>query len=302
MRDHEQRRVVTVGLLLGALAWLGGCASRSAPEPAATNRPEQLLAITQEHELIRFKAGQPQRVVSRQALKGLTANERVVGMDFRVARGVLYVLTDQGQLYTADPASGKLTPVGAGAGNNQGPALKGQTVGVDFNPVADRIRVVTASGQNWRLHPDTGAWVDADAAKEGVQGDGALAYAADDTHAASTPMVGAAAYTYNKDNDKLTTNYAIDLVGVRLVMQGSREGGAPVVSPNTGKLRTVGALGVSRVKEVAFDIADMNNAALAALGDGRRTRLYQVDLRTGSASLLGTVGDGTPLLGMAVEP
>jgi len=235
-------------------------------------------------------------------LQGLAAGERVVGMDFRVARGVLYVLTDQGQLYTADPASGKLTPVGAGAGNNQGPALKGQTVGVDFNPVADRIRVVTASGQNWRLHPDTGAWVDADAAKEGVQGDGALAYAADDTHAASTPMVGAAAYTYNKDNDKLTTNYAIDLVGVRLVMQGSREGGAPVVSPNTGKLRTVGALGVSRVKEVAFDIADMNNAALAALGDGRRTRLYQVDLRTGSASLLGTVGDGTPLLGMAVEP
>jgi Domain of unknown function (DUF4394) len=301
MRD-QQGHGFTLGLLMGALALLGGCASRWAPEPAPTNRPEQLLAITQGHELIRFKAGQPQQVVSKQALQGLAAGERVVGMDFRVARGVLYVLTDRGQLYTADTATGALTPVGVGAGNNQGPALKGQAVGVDFNPVADRIRVVTASGQNWRLHPDTGAWVDADAAQEGVQGDGALTYAADDVQAASTPKIGAAAYTYNKDNDKLTTNYAIDLAGARLVMQGSREGATPAVSPNTGKLRTVGALGVSRVTEVAFDIADTNNAALAALGNGRRTRLYQVDLRTGSATLLGTVGDGTPLLGMAVEP
>jgi len=301
MRE-QQRHGASVGLLLGALALLGGCASRWAPEPAPTNRPEQLLAITQGHELIRFKAGQPQQVVSRQALQGLAAGERVVGMDFRVARGVLYVLTDRGQLYTADTATGALTPVGAGAGNTQGPALKGQTVGVDFNPVADRIRVVTASGQNWRLHPDTGAWVDADAAQDGVQGDGVLAYAADDAQAGSTPKIGAAAYTYNKDNDKLTTNYAIDLAGARLVMQGSREGTAPAVSPNTGKLRTVGSLGVSRVTEVAFDIADINNAALAALGDGRRTRLYQVDLNTGKAELLGTVGDGKPLLGMAIEP
>ena len=299
MRD-QQGHGLTLGLLVGALALLGGCASRGASEPAPTNRPEQLLAITLGHELIRVKAGQPQQVVSRLALQGLAAGERVVGMDFRVARGVLYVLADSGQLYTANTATATLTPVGTASG--AGPVLRGQRVGVDFNPVADRLRVVTASGQNWRLHPDTGAWVDADAAQEGVQGDGALAYAADDAQAGSTPKIGAAAYTYNKDNDKLTTNYAIDLAGAKLVMQGSREGTTPAVSPNTGKLRTVGSLGVSRVTEVAFDIADINNAAMAALGDGRRTRLYQVDLNTGKAKLLGTVGDGKPLLGMAIEP
>ncbi len=299
MRFHPAHGA-SVWLALGAVALLGACANRLNAEPPASTRPEQLLAITQQHELIRFNAGQPQRVLARHALQGLAAGERVVGMDFRVARGVLYVLADSGQLYTANTATGTLTPVGTASG--AGPVLRGQRVGVDFNPVADRIRVVTASGQNWRLHPDTGAWVDADAAQDGVQGDGALAYAADDAQSGVTPHIAAAAYTYNKDNDKITTNYAIDLAAGRLVMQGSREGSTPAVSPNTGKLRTVGALGVARVADAVFDIADTNNAAMAALDDGRRTRLYQLDLVSGKAQLLGTVGDGQALLGMAIEP
>jgi len=33
-----------------------------------------------------------------------------------------------------------------------------------------------------------------------------------------------------------------------------------------------------------------------------RTRLYQLDLKTGQATLLGTVGEGQPLRGVAIEP
>jgi len=76
----------------------------------------------------------------------------------------------------------------------------------------------------------------------------------------------------------------------------------PVVSPNTGQLAVVGELGTGALEDAAFDIADTHNAALAALRRGGSTRLYGVDLDTGRATLLGTVGDGRALWGMAIAP
>ncbi len=86
------------------------------------------------------------------------------------------------------------------------------------------------------------------------------------------------------------------------MLQGSREGVLPVVSPNTGALTAVGALGTGALDDAAFDIADLNNAALAALRSGGRTRLHAVDLASGRATLIGTVGDGRALWGMAIAP
>jgi hypothetical protein len=110
------------------------------------------------------------------------------------------------------------------------------------------------------------------------------------------------AYTYNKQNDKLTTNYAIDRAAGTLVTQGSVEGVAPVVSPNTGQLRSVGPLGTGPVDAAALDIADTDNTALAALRQGGRTSLHLVNLATGTATRIGTVGDGRALWGIAIEP
>ncbi len=112
----------------------------------------------------------------------------------------------------------------------------------------------------------------------------------------------AAAYTYNKRDDKLTTNYAIDRALGTLVMQGSREGAEPVVSPNTGRLTTVGPLQAGTVEDAAFDITDTDNTALAALRSRGVTRLHLVNLATGQVTPLGTVGDGRALWGMAIEP
>jgi hypothetical protein len=91
----------------------------------------------------------------------------------------------------------------------------------------------------------------------------ALGYADGDPNASKTPQIVAAGYTYNKENEKLTTNFAIDAAAGALVRQGSVEGEQPVVSPNTGKLRTVGSLGVAGITDAHFDIADLNNAAFA---------------------------------------
>ncbi len=258
-------------------------------EPEGPPRKETVFALTEAGELLKFNAGQPQRILERRPVQGLGAGDALVGIDYRVARGVLYALSAGGRLYTLDTASGRLSPVGSGAPL----PLNAGAKGFDFNPAADRIRVVGADGQNLRLHPDTGAVAAIDPA---------LAYAPGDVRAGQAPQIVGAAYTYNQNDAKLTTNYAIDRAAGTLVMQGSREGATPAVSPNTGQLRTVGALGTGPVDDAAFDISDLSNAPLAALRQGGRTRLYLLDLASGRASLLGTVGDGRAIVGMAIEP
>ena len=159
-------------------------------------------------------------------------------------------------------------------------------------------------GHNLRLHPDTGAMVDGDATRDGVQPDGALRYVVGDVNFGSAPDIAGAAYTYNTRDETITTNYAIDRARGALVMQGSLEGAVPVVSPNTGQLRTVGALGLGALTDVAFDISDVANTALIAVRTASepRTRLHRVDLATGRATDLGQVGDGSALIGVAIEP
>lgn len=271
---------------LATLSLLAACASTS--EPAGEPRKETVFAVTDGAELIKFNAGQPQRILARLPLQGLDTGDKLLGIDFRVARGVLFALSASGKVYTIDTTSARLTRVGT-----QAVALAPGRWEIDFNPVADRIRVVADHGANLRLHPDTGALAATDPAP---------AYAPADTAAGKAPRVAAAAYTYNKSNDKLTTNYAIDIGLGTLVTQGSKEGAEPVVSPNTGQLFTVGPLGTGPVEAAAFDIADINNAAFAALRIGGRTRLHLVDLASGKATAIGTVGDGRALWGLAIEP
>lgn len=281
-------------LLAPAFALAAACAAPPATDagepPEGPASKMTVLAVTAAGDLIRFNAGQPRRVLERRSVIGLDNGDHLVGIDFRVARGHLHALSAAGRLYTLDTASGRLVAVGAGVPL----ALGAQAVGFDFNPVVDRIRVVAADGRNWRLHPDSGAL---------VAQDGALRYADGDAAAGQVPQLGGAAYTYNQRNDKLTTNYAIDLARGSLVRQGSLEGAVPVVSPNTGLLVTVGALGSGALDDAAFDIADTDNTALAALSVAGRTQLHRIDLASGRSSLIGSIGNGRErLVGLAIEP
>ena len=283
---------------LAVASLVAGCA---APVQEPLQLREQVVAVTAAHELLTFNAARPDHILERRPLQGLPAGDKLVGIDFRVARGVLYALGQSGRLYTLELGTGQLTPVGAGT---PPVALKGSAFGVDFNPAADRVRVVSNLGQNLRLHPDTGAQVDGDGSRPGLQSDPYLRYAWSDVNHARAPEVVAAAYTYNPNDGKLTTNYAIDRALGVLVMQGSREGETPVVSPNTGQLRTVGSLGLGPLTDASMDISDVNNTALAAVrtAGNPKTQLHLIDLNTGKATLLGVVADGSPLVGMAIEP
>lgn len=294
-----------------ALAGLSGCASWTPSWPKlpsfgggaagdGTARKEFIQAITTGNVLIRFNAGQPAKLLASQPLKGLQAGETLLGIDYRIAKGQLYGLGSSGRLYRINTDTAMATAVGAPLPFG----LTGSEFGVDFNPTVDRLRVVSNSGMNFRIHPDTGALVDARPDLDGTQLDGVPVFAAGDNNAGVPPALMAAGYTYNKQDEKITTNYAIDGSTRSLVTQGTLEGAAPMVSPNTGRLYTVGPLSVPAFSRVSFDISDLNNAAYAAFSnaDDGGTRFMEINLQTGAAKEIGRVVAGMTLRGIAIEP
>ena len=240
MRSLVSRLVVST--LSTALA---GLATPVIADAERTPAGITLHALTQTaasdaYQLIAISAAQPGKIARSVTLSGLEAGERLLGIDYRVAYGVLFALGSSNRVFTVDVVSGALTPVGTSAFASR---LEGERFGFDFNPAADRIRIVSDRGQNLRVHPETGAVLDYKPDQAGLQADAALSYAADDPHAGQAPQLVAAAYTYNTEDEKLTTNFAIDAARATLVRQGSIEGQQPVVSPNSGQLHTVARWG-----------------------------------------------------------
>lgn len=291
----------TAPLLTTAALLLAACGSAQKAETVGPAAKEEIIAVSAGNFLLRFNAGQPQQIRDRKPLQGLRTGENIIGIDFRVARGELFALASSGQLYKIDIAQARATAVGSPAVL---PSAGATEWAFDFNPTVDRIRVANNTGFNLRLHPDTGAVVDGDPAQDGVQFDGRLAYDAKDSNEGKTARIVGAGYTYNKTNDKITTNYALDGALGTLVHQGTKEGVAPPVSPNTGRLFTVGSLGIGSFAHATFDISDVSPTAYAGVhnkGDAA-SRWHRVDLATGMATFIGTVGGGEPLVGAAIEP
>ena len=267
--------------------------------PQGAERAEKAIAVTASNKMLKFNAGQPGRILATLNISGLQAGETLLGIDYRVAKDQLYALGSSGRLYTLDEDTAVATAVGAPFGVK----LDGTQFGFDFNPTVDRIRVVSNTGQNLRLHPDTGAVVDSNPALEGVQTDGKLAFAAGDMNFGKAPMAVGAAYSYNKADTKITTNFALDAATGTLVTQGSREGVMPAVSPNTGQLFTVGSLGIT-FNNASFDIQALSDVAFATLNSNstQASRWVMVNLKTGAAKSLGNIGGSERVVGVAMEP
>lgn len=234
-----------------------------------------VLGLTGGSTLLEFDSSAPSTITGRQPITGLAAGEVIRGIDTRPATGQFYALGQSGQLYTVNLGTGAATASGIPV------TLSRIDYGFAFNPVPDRARIVSASGQNLRVNPDTGA----------TTVDTPLAYAAGDANFGVTPTVTGAAYTnQNPGIQTTTTLYDIDAATNSLVIQNP---------PNAGTLTTVGALGVPLFNfgvgpGIGFDIDGATGTALASFvtatgGNG----LYSINLGTGAASLIGAFGTDT---------
>ena len=247
-------------------------------------------ALTASQKLINFSNLSPGTIARTVTITGLAAGETLVGMDFRPRNGQLFAVSSASRVYLLNTTTGAATVVGTAAFT---PAVNGTAFGVDFNPVPDRIRFVSDAEQNLRLNPDTG----------GVAGtDATIAFATGDANQSANPNLVGAAYSNNVAGATTTTMYAIDSNLDILVRQGSLTG-APV-SPNTGQLTTIGALGVNTSEQVGFDIADFNDYALASLTTvgAAQSQLYTINLTTGAATSIGVIGGGEVVRGLAIAP
>lgn len=217
-----------------------------------------------------WTAGKPMKVTGVEG--------KLIGIDVRPADGMLYGLFDDGSIAVIDASTAKATL----KSKLSSTLARGVAATVDFNPVADRLRVIGSDGTNLRANVDDGK----------VTTDGALKFADTDMHKGETPNIVAGGYTNSVKGAKETALYNIDATIGALVKQ------AP---PNDGILTAVGKLGV-KGKSYAFDIVTVDAAASEGwlLADGP---LYRVDLAKGTASEVGKIkGASGPVHDIAVLP
>jgi hypothetical protein len=247
--------------------------------PPAASATQTLHATTATGELISFSSDAPRNVLTRHKLTGLEPNDYIFGLDFRPADGRLYGLGRQGRIYTIDPASGVATAV---TRETFDPGLNGSAFGFDFNPVADRIRVVSDLDQNLRLNPNDGrvAAVDKNLAYE----------VGTSTQHLLNPDVVAAAYTNNVAGATSTQLYGLDAQDNAVVIQDP---------PNDGTIKRVGRFGTHSIGlDASFDIAP-DGSAYAAFRVNERATLFRVDLTAPVNA--GQPAADDPVIGTGIE-
>ena len=228
--------------------------------------------LTSTNSLIKYDGDNPGRSVATTGITGLASGELIVSIDFRPGTGQLYGISNASKLYILNTNSGAATQVGTTAFT---PVLTGTKVSIDFNPAADRLRVITDNGQNLRIHPETGAVAATDPAINGVP----------------SASVTGAAYTNSKAGTTSTELYNIEATTKKLYKQAD---------PNAGTLTEVGSLNVDITGSAAFDISPDNDEAVAVLNTSGGAGLYTISLSTGRASKVTDLGNQT-IIGIAIQ-
>ncbi len=288
--DGAATQLFTINLTTGVATLIGAIGGGDIIRDIAIEvRLPNVFAVTTSNILLSFNAATPGMVATGHPIRGLSRRERIVGIDFRPATRQLYALSSANRVYVLIINPTRVIAVRLNGSSNS--ALNGANFGFDFNPVPDRIRVVSDADLNLRLNPNDGSVANTD---------GTLAFAAGDPNAGQNPNVVGAAYTNSFQGSTTTTLYGIDSGLGALVTQGS-VGSAPV-SPNTGQLFTVGPLGVATTGTVGFDIASPSNAGFAALTPqgANQSQFYTINLATGAATLIGGIGGTEAVQGIAI--
>ncbi|MFI5859734.1 DUF4394 domain-containing protein [Streptomyces parvulus] len=265
----RKRTVATAGVLLATLC---AAPALAAPTAASVTGHEGLAAVglTKGQRLVQFDVDKPTRTWSLGKVSGLSGDKKLVGIDFRVQNERLYGVGDKGGIYTLNTMNAKAMKV-----SQLTVALAGKAFGVDFNPAANRLRVISDTGQNLRHN------IDDPAAPRVTTADGTLT---NPTTPPSTAMgVTGAAYTNNDLNTATaTTLFDLDTMTDSISLQSPA---------NAGTLAPTGKLGVNADLDAGLDIhynptTGMNHA-FATIGADGAYRLYAVNLLNGKATSKG---------------
>ena len=192
---------------------------------------------------------------------------KLIGIDYRVQDDKFYGVGDDEGVYTINTRTGAATKV-----SELTVALSGTHFDIDFNPAADRLRVISDDGQNLR-HQIGGT----------TTNDGVLDYAG----ATATGVTGAAYTNNDLSAVTATTLFDVDSNLDQAVIQ---------LPPNDGTLNLTGKLAINVSQIVGFDIqskvssgrtvSDKAYASLRSSETGEPS-LYRIDVLSGKATKVG---------------
>ena len=260
----------------GGSSWGGGDSSScESGDGSRQSSSLQVVGLTDDQRLICFNEKSPGDARDLGFVSGLIGDTKLIGIDFRVQDKKMYGVGNQGGIYMIDTRN-----AAAIKASQLTVALVGTSFGVDFNPAADRLRIVSDTGQNLRHNINAG----------GVTlVDDPLDYpTAINTPGPNAIGVTGSAYTNNDlDATTATTLYALDTRLDQIAIQSP---------PNDGTLAATGKLTIDATSSAGFDIySTIRNGvtvavqSLAALqtADGVIS-LFSISLPTSKATTRGT--------------
>lgn len=266
--------------MTGSVRYRSALIAASVLAAAGIAQAEVTVALTSSNQLVTFDTAMPGSVIfTSPAISGLSVGDSIVDIDYYPVNGMLHGIGASGTLYRINSTTGVATV----------DAVPQMSMGVvqrmDFNPAADRLRVLSANDANFRITPSVGTGGSNGANTGLVTPDGTFMYAG----GMPNPNLVAAAYTNNFDGTASTTLYTIDADLDALVIHS----GAPQFS----MLTQVGALGVNVGQDVGFDVSP-SGAAFVSSGNS----LFTIDLSTGMLTPVGSIGTPLGVISIAVVP
>jgi hypothetical protein len=287
--NRSIRRVVVVSaavflVVLGA----GRAADASGHDKDDVSENLRAFGLTHDGRLVRFATRAPERARTVDFIAGLSGSDTaLVGIDFRVQDGKLYGVGNFGGVYTIDTKTAQATLV-----STLTVPLSGNTFGVDFNPAADRLRIISDTGQNLAHNVNA----------EGVTASNAmLTYTPPPTAPVVASGVAAAAYTNNDLNQPATgtTLFDLDTMLDQIVIQSP---------PGNGILVATGQLGFDAGAEAGLDIYTrlskgiaVSNHAFATLAMNGKYALFAINVLTGRATWLGRFDEAVVDIALPVD-
>ena len=238
-------------------------------------------ALTSTGSIISFNTGSPSDITASATVSGLASGETLVQITYHPADGKIYGLTSDQLLCIVDPGSGVATLVSSSAFTDD--TISSPAIG--FDPVQDQLRVITAE-YNLRVS----------AAGALVQSATKVAFDSGDTYSGKTPQLAAIVYGNPAVGAGSTTLYALDVTTQSLLRVGDADAGT-ASSADSGDLHTIGSVGVSFTANAGLAIQSGNDTAYAVLQQsGSGAALYTIDLGSGAAAEVGSIGDGEQTL------
>ncbi|MFD9331839.1 DUF4394 domain-containing protein [Streptomyces sp. NPDC060065] len=302
MRKQAVIGVLTMAVAIGTVGAVGTGALGGGSETSSSGAVEakggngtlpkalgpsglRAVGLTADQRLIAFRVDRPTDTAPLGKVSGLKGDMALVGIDYRVQNNKLYGVGDRGGIYTIREVGARATKV-----SQLTVALQGKSFGVDFNPAANRLRVISDTGQNLRHNLDDQAGAPAAGT---TATDGTLTNPPVPPNQGATALgVTAAAYTNNDlDTTTATTLFDLDTTLDQVSVQSPA---------NAGNLAPTGKLGVDAPLNSGFDIYSSarngTNTGYAVTGG----KTFRINLLTGKATSTGSFPQGRQAVDLAI--